>query len=188
LVNRAYLATEVAAARGLSNDRSPSRNRASRQTGTMLETPFNITSSIFAEICAVVGFVHQEPRIMTREPASDSSPIRPTKNWPRPRSSFSIVKRETINLAICAFVLFLAGASCVQFAFLTALCMGSCLVAFGSWDHQGTSRKRRTVTNDYLLSCLATALFLVQWCYVAIVALGDVFGSHTVILRSISSS
>lgn len=154
----------------------------------MLETPLNITSSTFAEICAVVGFVHQEPRIMTRKPASDSLLIRLTKNRPRTRSSFSIVTREMINLAICAFLLFLAGANCVQFAFLTALCTSSCLAALCIWDRQGTSRKRRAVANDYLLSCLATALFLVQWCYVAIVALGDVFGSHTVILRSIGSS
>ncbi|GAA3080705.1 hypothetical protein GCM10010520_29620 [Rhizobium viscosum] len=93
-----------------------------------------------------------------------------------------------INLAICAFVLFLAEASCVQFAFLTLLCMSSCLAALGSRDRRDTGRKRRAATNDYLLSCLATTLFLVQWCYVAVVALGDVLGSHTVILRSIGSA
>ncbi len=125
---------------------------------------------------------------MARKPALDNSPIPLARNSPRVRSSFSIVKREMINSAICAFVLFLAGASCVQFAFLTALCIGSCLASLGNSDRQEPGRKRRAVTNDYLLSYLATALFLVQWCYVAIVALADVFDSHPVILRSIGSS
>lgn len=156
--------------------------------GTALEMPLNITSSIFAEICGVVGFAHQEPLIMIRKPASDSSLTDLSKNWPRARSFLPIVRRELINLTICAFVLFLAGASRVQFVFLAALCIGSCLAALGSQDRQDAGRKRRTATNDHLLACLATALFLVQWCYVAIVALGDVFASHTVILRSIGSS
>jgi len=154
----------------------------------MLEMPLNITSSIFAEICGVVGFAHQEPLIMIRKPASDSSSTHVLKNWSRARSSLPIVRRELINLTACAFVLFLAGASCVQFAVLTALCISSCLAALGSWDRRGTGRRRRAVTNDYILACLATTLFLVQWCYVAIVALGDVFASHTVILRSVGSS
>ena len=154
----------------------------------MLETPLNITSSTFAEICGVVGFVHLEPPMMTRKPASDRSSIRLAKNWLRTRFSFSIASRETINFAICALVLFLVGASCVQFVFLATLCTGSCLASLGSWARQGTGRKQRAAANDCLSSCLATALFLAPWCYVVIVALGSVFGSHTVILRSIGSS
>ncbi|MDK4733628.1 hypothetical protein [Rhizobium sp. CNPSo 3490] len=87
-----------------------------------------------------------------------------------------------INFGLCALVLVLIGGTSTQYAVLSALSLPACLATMAA--HRRKARQRNSAT-DYLLSYTATALIMLQWCYIAIVALGSFSSTQPILLRSI---
>ncbi|NNH42324.1 hypothetical protein HLI03_11765 [Rhizobium laguerreae] len=123
---------------------------------------------------------------MTRKLPQDIPPIRHkvrARQALPARSYFVIVMTGMINFGLCALVLALAGGTSTHYLVLAALALAASLAAIGARSRR-THEKRR-VAADYLLSHVATALTLLQWCYVAIVVLGSFSSSQSIIMRSI---
>ncbi|API53348.1 hypothetical protein BMW22_18490 [Rhizobium leguminosarum] len=124
--------------------------------------------------------------MMTRKLPQDIPPIRHkvrARRAPAARSYFVIVMTGMINFGLCALVLTLAGGTSTHYLVLAALSLLASLAAIGA--RRRRTDERRRVTADYLLSHIATALTLLQWCYVAIVVLGRFSSSQSIIMRSI---
>ncbi|MBB2719008.1 UNVERIFIED_ORG: hypothetical protein GGD48_004267 [Rhizobium etli] len=123
---------------------------------------------------------------MTRRFPRDVPPIR---HKVRPRQTQAgpsyvvIVMTGMTNFGLCALVLVLAGGTSTHYLVLAGLSFPACLAAIEARRRRG--RERRRVTADHFLSHAATALTMLQWCYVAVIVFGSFSSSQSIILRSI---
>ncbi|MBX4898487.1 hypothetical protein [Rhizobium bangladeshense] len=122
---------------------------------------------------------------MTRRLPRDIPPMRhrvKVRQTPVVRPYWLIVATAIINFGLCALALVLVGGTPTQYVILSALAVSACAVMAA---RRRRAREKSRPAADYLLSSTATALTMLQWCYTAIVTLGSLSGSQSIILRSI---
>ncbi|QSY89134.1 hypothetical protein [Rhizobium bangladeshense] len=123
--------------------------------------------------------------MMTRRLPRDIPPVRhrvKVRQTPVVRPYWLIVATAIINFGLCALALVLVGGTPTQYVILSALALSACAVMAA---RRRRAREKSRYAADYLLSSTATALTMLQWCYTAIVTLGSLSGSQSIILRSI---